>query len=241
MSTQSRLRWTGGVGRKKGTGIEWQSLHRSWNTQSWKVVGVCTVQIKQGEQEIGVGGRKNRVKSFFLVNKRRARTRWRGVRDDEVSVCTKQLGRVGEVGCEKNVYRTDEVVCTKQRGGTRCTIRREGGGEVSGRQRGRCAPSSEVGGVHEAPRWECAEGSTEGSEADGVHQATMRWAQVGEVGCEKSVYGADKVGVHQEGGEVEGYKCVCAVLKEVEMESRSNKIEEVEVEVEIRFRLALRV
>ncbi|KAG5518221.1 hypothetical protein PMAC_003017 [Pneumocystis sp. 'macacae'] len=51
MSTQLRLRWIGGVGRKKGTGIEWQSLHRSWNTQSWKVVGVCTVQIKQGEQE----------------------------------------------------------------------------------------------------------------------------------------------------------------------------------------------
>ncbi|KAG5518213.1 hypothetical protein PMAC_003399 [Pneumocystis sp. 'macacae'] len=39
-----------------------------------------------------------------------------------VSVCTKSneevytrhRGRVGEVGCEKNVYRVDEVVCTKQ-------------------------------------------------------------------------------------------------------------------------------
>ncbi|KAG5513115.1 hypothetical protein PMAC_003411 [Pneumocystis sp. 'macacae'] len=43
--------------------------------------------------------------------------RWRGVRDDEASVCTKhneegvyevRLGRLGEVGCEKNVYRGDE-------------------------------------------------------------------------------------------------------------------------------------
>ncbi|KAG5518396.1 hypothetical protein PMAC_001881 [Pneumocystis sp. 'macacae'] len=41
--------------------------------------------------------------------------RWRGVRDDEASVCTKQLGRVGEVGCEKNVYRGDESV--HQKGG----------------------------------------------------------------------------------------------------------------------------
>ncbi|KAG5518013.1 hypothetical protein PMAC_003197 [Pneumocystis sp. 'macacae'] len=59
-------------------------------------------------QWIGVGGRKNRVKSFFLVDKRRARTRWRGVRGDE-------RGRVGEVGCEKNVHGVDESVHRRRR------------------------------------------------------------------------------------------------------------------------------
>ncbi|KAG5519257.1 hypothetical protein PMAC_002347 [Pneumocystis sp. 'macacae'] len=51
MSTQSRLRWTGGVGRKKGTGIEWQSLHRSWNTQSWKVMELGN-RVKNKTKEV---------------------------------------------------------------------------------------------------------------------------------------------------------------------------------------------
>ncbi|KAG5518218.1 hypothetical protein PMAC_003014 [Pneumocystis sp. 'macacae'] len=82
-----------------------------------------------------------------------------------------------------------------------------------------------------------------------VHEAP-RWAQVGEVGCEKNVYGANE-SVHQavsgrRGGEVGVQVRVHRADKvgrevEVEMESRSNKIEEVEVEVEIGSRLALRV
>ncbi|KAG5518014.1 hypothetical protein PMAC_003198 [Pneumocystis sp. 'macacae'] len=47
----SRLRWTGGVGRKKGTGIEWQSLHRSWNTQSWKVMELGN-RVKDKTKEV---------------------------------------------------------------------------------------------------------------------------------------------------------------------------------------------
>ncbi|KAG5513116.1 hypothetical protein PMAC_001880 [Pneumocystis sp. 'macacae'] len=51
MSTQLRLRWIGGVGRKKGTGIEWQSLHRSWNTQSWKVMELGN-RVKNKTKEV---------------------------------------------------------------------------------------------------------------------------------------------------------------------------------------------
>ncbi|KAG5514038.1 hypothetical protein PMAC_000660 [Pneumocystis sp. 'macacae'] len=54
----SRLRWTGGVGRKKGTGIEWQSLHRSWNTQSWKVI---KDEQEQGGEEYEVTSSEMRV------------------------------------------------------------------------------------------------------------------------------------------------------------------------------------
>ncbi|KAG5518614.1 hypothetical protein PMAC_002582 [Pneumocystis sp. 'macacae'] len=64
--------------------------------------------------------------------------RWRGVRDDEASVCTKQLGRVGEVGCEKNVYRADEsvhealVAVSRRRRGVEVGVQiREGGGGKS--------------------------------------------------------------------------------------------------------------
>ncbi|KAG5519727.1 hypothetical protein PMAC_001884 [Pneumocystis sp. 'macacae'] len=58
----------------------------------------------------------------------------RCARGSEISVCTKQQGGMGEVGCEKSVYRGNKMVCTKhlvavsrRRGGTK--IR---GGEVGG-------------------------------------------------------------------------------------------------------------
>ncbi|KAG5518008.1 hypothetical protein PMAC_000463 [Pneumocystis sp. 'macacae'] len=51
--------------------------------------------------------------------------RWRGVRDDEASVCTKQ-----GVGCEKNVYGANKLVAVRREG--RGGGERGRGGEVEG-------------------------------------------------------------------------------------------------------------
>ncbi|KAG5519051.1 hypothetical protein PMAC_002137 [Pneumocystis sp. 'macacae'] len=52
----------------------------------------------------------------------------RGSQERDKEVYTRHRGRVGEVGCEKNVYRGNKMVCTKQLGG---------GGRGEGEGRGR--------------------------------------------------------------------------------------------------------
>ncbi|KAG5513619.1 hypothetical protein PMAC_001051 [Pneumocystis sp. 'macacae'] len=123
---------------------------------------VHEVEIRQGEQEvesreeykkktkeaevelsIGVGGRKNRVKSFFLVDKRRARTRW-GARD--VHRVTKGCAPSNEVSGGEGageVHKGGKKGCTKQLVGGG----RGGEGEVGrGTSGGTKIRGGEVGG-----------------------------------------------------------------------------------------------
>ncbi|KAG5518819.1 hypothetical protein PMAC_002790, partial [Pneumocystis sp. 'macacae'] len=82
----------------------------------------------------------------------------------EVSVCAKQQGMrcapSSKVGCEKNVYRGNKMVCTKQLGG---------------------------GGRRGGKGWGVAEGLQEVA-SERVHQATMRCAV--EIGWEEGVHQA---------------------------------------------------
>ncbi|KAG5513847.1 hypothetical protein PMAC_000469 [Pneumocystis sp. 'macacae'] len=139
----SRLRWTGGVGRKKGTGIEWQSLHRSWNTQSWKVMELGNrVKNKTKEVEadvkfslelrqelvsrVGVVGEgidsylKSKEESFFEqikstreLMRNEVRSRRVCAPNSEARVCTKS----NEVGwCAQGGARGKKIGCTVELG-----------------------------------------------------------------------------------------------------------------------------
>ncbi|KAG5519726.1 hypothetical protein PMAC_001883 [Pneumocystis sp. 'macacae'] len=154
-----------------------------------------------------------------------------------VSVCTKSNEErrcAVEIGWEEGVHQ----VMTRRRQGVQYEERVEEKGKEQSKKLFSCKANVNKNKV----------GSKRGS-TPCVHEAP-RWAQVGEVGCEKNVYGANE-SVHQavsgrRGGEVGVQVRVHRADKdeqemEVEMESRSNKIEEVEVEVEIGSRLALRV
>ncbi|KAG5518400.1 hypothetical protein PMAC_002793 [Pneumocystis sp. 'macacae'] len=151
-----------------------------------------------------------------------------------------------EVGVDKEVY-TRGKVCTKQRDECVHQAARLDVKKMCTKEMRVCTRSDRRGegvqvSVHRVERNEVRNRrSTGGSEVGGVHQAT-RWAQVGEVGCEKNVHGANKMEKGRRGVQVR-VRGVDKVGREVEveMESRSNKIEEVEVEVEIGSRLALRV
>ncbi|KAG5518011.1 hypothetical protein PMAC_003195, partial [Pneumocystis sp. 'macacae'] len=99
-------------------------------------------------------------------------------RDKEVY--TRHRGRVGEVGCEKNVYRGNKMVCTKQLGGGG-----RGEGEGRGRRGVEVGVQVRVRGVdkrdkcvHQAARYEVC---------------TRHRGGMGEVGCEKSVYRGNKM------------------------------------------------
>ncbi|KAG5518211.1 hypothetical protein PMAC_003397 [Pneumocystis sp. 'macacae'] len=139
-------------------------------------------------------------------------------------VCTKQRdecvhqaeqGKEGEVGCEKNVYRGDEVVCTKQSGGISACARcrkREVKNKVflvnQSRTRNQVGVDEEVyerEGVHQVARYEvCAQSSEVGvyRADESVHQA-VSGRRGGEVGVQVRVHRADKVGctIRREGGE----------------------------------------
>ncbi|KAG5518612.1 hypothetical protein PMAC_003010 [Pneumocystis sp. 'macacae'] len=123
-------------------------------------------------------------------------------------VCTRHRGRVGaqrrwaqveEVGCEKNVYGADEVGVHEA---LVAVSRREGRGVVW---------------VYISKRGGRSGRSTGGSEVGGVHQAT-RWAQVGEVGCEKNVYQRDE-SVHQAVSGRSGGTSACARCGKIEIRS----------------------
>ncbi|KAG5519054.1 hypothetical protein PMAC_002140 [Pneumocystis sp. 'macacae'] len=141
-----RLRWIGGVGRKKGTGIEWQSLHRSWNTQSWKVMELGN-RVKNKTKEVEAD-----VK--FSLELRKWWVKGENTKSQEIDSYLKSK----EESFFEQIKSTRELM--------RWSEQEQGGKEYEVmRHRGR------VG-------------------------AQRRWAQVGEVGCEKNVYGADE-SVHE--------------------------------------------
>ncbi|KAG5513621.1 hypothetical protein PMAC_001053 [Pneumocystis sp. 'macacae'] len=97
-----------------------------------------------GEGEVGWGYKVCNTKRGWRRNEVRSRrstggSEVDGVHEVEVEeVCTRHRGGMGEVGCEKNVYGADKVVCTKQPVGGRVQVRVyrddkiRGGGEVGG-------------------------------------------------------------------------------------------------------------
>ncbi|KAG5513289.1 hypothetical protein PMAC_001660, partial [Pneumocystis sp. 'macacae'] len=137
MSTQSRLRWTGGVGRKKGTGIEWQSLHRSWNTQSWKVMELGN-RVKNKTKEVEA--------DFFCKLKARVdKQSWRwwvkgeNTKSQEIDSYLKSK--------EQSFF--EQIKSTRELTVEWITSEQEQGGKE------RCARGTEVGWVHKGDglRW----------------------------------------------------------------------------------------
>ncbi|KAG5513114.1 hypothetical protein PMAC_003410 [Pneumocystis sp. 'macacae'] len=186
-----------------------------------EVVEVKNRVRKQKKSELDSRGDENKMFSMS-----RSKNEWTGVSESKVSVCTKSNEEkrcAVEIGWEEGVHQvmTRRRVCNTKRGW------RRKGKEQSKKAFFLCKANVNKNKV---------------GRREGLHHVTKGWAQVGEVGCEKNVYGANE-SVHQA---VRVQVRVHRADKdeqemEVEMESRSNKIEEVEVEVEIGSRLALRV
>ncbi|KAG5513449.1 hypothetical protein PMAC_001513 [Pneumocystis sp. 'macacae'] len=168
-------------------------LHGIWRRKEWnkRFFPACQGQRDECVHEVGRGERGRHLKMCTVLIRSGFRLelegeRIEGVRDDEASVCTKQLGRVGEVGCEKNVYRGDESVHQKERwDGGRRGVQEVDEVEVESRSN-----KIEEVEVEVEIRFRLALRVDECAPKVTRYEVCKR---VGEVGCEKNVYRVDEV------------------------------------------------